>query len=109
MGEYYILKRNDKKLFLKIKKKFKILINVSIFARTHRKQRIFNFNNSLNTYSNPCIYVASINIYTYIIGHYKPSVRIINLVSHTTYVVCVTFIHKWREQHFKVDSERKIF
>ena len=26
-----------------------------------------------------------------------PSVRIIVLVSHTTYVVCVNFIHKWRD------------
>ena len=30
---------------------------------------------------------------TYLIGHYTPSVRIIDLVSHTTYVVCVNFIH----------------
>ena len=29
-------------------------------------------------------------IHTYIIGHYNPSVRIIDLVSHTTHVVCVT-------------------
>ena len=29
--------------------------------------------------------------HTYIIGHYNPSVRIIDLVSHTTYVVCVNF------------------
>ena len=42
-------------------------------------------------------------------GHYTPSVRIINLVSHTTYVVCVNFIHKWRDLQFKVDSERQIF
>ena len=34
------------------------------------------------------------NIHTYIIGHYKPSVRIIDLVTHTTYIVCVNFIHK---------------
>ena len=34
---------------------------------------------------------------TYIIGHYNSSVRIIELVSHTTYVVCVNFIHKWRD------------
>ena len=27
--------------------------------------------------------------HTYIIGHYMPSVRIIDLLSHTTYVVCV--------------------
>ena len=47
--------------------------------------------------------------YTYIIGHYNPSVRVIDLVSHTTYVVCVNFIHKWRDLPFKVDSERQIF
>ena len=32
---------------------------------------------------------------TYTIGHYNPSVRTIDLVFHTTYVVCVNFIHKW--------------
>ena len=47
--------------------------------------------------------------YTYIIGHYNPSVRIIDLVSHTTYVVCFNFIHQWRDLQFKVDSERQIF
>ena len=49
------------------------------------------------------------NIHTYIIGHYNPSVRIIDLVSHTTCVVCVNFIHKWRDLQFKVDFERQIF
>ena len=44
--------------------------------------------------------------YIYIIGQYNPSVRFIDLVSHTTYVVFVNFIHKWR---FKVDSELQIF
>ena len=33
-------------------------------------------------------------MHTYIIGHYNSSVRIIDLVSHTTYVACVNFIHK---------------
>ena len=32
-----------------------------------------------------------IGLHTYIIGHYNPSVRIIDLDSHTTYVVCVNF------------------
>ena len=50
-----------------------------------------------------------IHIYIYIIGHYNPSVRIIDLVSYTTYVVCVNFLHKWRDLQFKVDSERQIF
>ena len=48
-------------------------------------------------------------VHTYIIGHYNPSVRIIDLVSHATYVVCVNFIHQWRDLQFKVDSERQIF
>ena len=34
-------------------------------------------------------------IHTYIIGHYNPSVRIIFIVSHTPYVVCVNFIRKF--------------
>ena len=38
---------------------------------------------------NVCLNI--IYIHTYIIGHYNPSVRIIDLVSHTTYVVCVNF------------------
>ena len=48
-------------------------------------------------------------MFTYIISHYSPSVRIIDLVSHTTNVVCVNFVHKWRNLQFKVDSERQIF
>ena len=48
-------------------------------------------------------------MHTYIIGHYNPSVRIIDLVSHITYVACVNFfIYKWRNLQFKVDSERQI-
>ena len=47
--------------------------------------------------------------HTYIISHYNPSVRIIDLVSHAAYIVCVNFIHKWRDLQFKVDSERQIF
>ena len=47
--------------------------------------------------------------HTYIIGHYNPSVRIIDLVSHTTYVVCGNFIHKWRDLQFKVDTDLQNF
>ena len=46
---------------------------------------------------------------TYVIGYYNPSVRIIDLVSHATYVACIKFIHKWRDLQFKVLSERQIF
>ena len=36
----------------------------------------------------------------YIIGHYNPLVSIIDLASHTTYVMCVNFIHEWRDLQF---------
>ena len=49
-----------------------------------------------------------IHICTYITGHYNPSVRIIDLVFHTIYVVCVNFIHKRRNLQFKVDSKLHI-
>ena len=32
-----------------------------------------------------------------------------NLASNITYVMCVNFIHKWRDLLFKVDSERQMF
>ena len=44
-----------------------------------------------------CNYNLISNLHnTYRIGHYNPSVRIIDLVSHTAYVVCVNFIYKLR-------------
>ena len=46
--------------------------------------------------------------HTYINGHYNPSARIIDLVSHTPYFVCVNFTHKWWNLQFKVDSKRQI-
>ena len=53
--------------------------------------------------------IKKLNItYIYTIGHYNPSVRIIDLVSHTTYVVCVNFIHELRDLQFKIDSEEQI-
>ena len=50
-----------------------------------------------------------INFFLFIIGHYNPLIRLIDLVTHTTNVMCVNFIHKWRNLQFKVDSERQIF
>ena len=44
---------------------------------------------------------------TCIVGHYNPSIRIIHLVSRTTYVVSVNFTHKRRDLQFKIDSERQ--
>ena len=45
----------------------------------------------------------------FLIDHYNPSLRIIDLVSYTIYVVCLNFKDKWRGLQFKVDSERQIF
>ena len=49
------------------------------------------------------------SLFMYVIGHYNPSVRIIDIVSHSTYVVCINLKDKWRALQFKVDSERQIF
>ena len=65
--------------------------------------------NTLKSREQETLKFTSTAIHTYIIGHYNPSVRIIDLVSHTTYVVCVNFIYKWRDLQFKVDFERQIF
>ena len=59
--------------------------------------------------SKETVYYKNKNIYTYIIGHYNPSVRIIDLVSHITYIVCFNFIHKWRELQPTDDSDQQIF
>ena len=57
----------------------------------------------------PATIYFAVHILTYIIGHYNPSVTIIDLASHTTYVVCVNFIHKWRDIQFKFDSPNNRF
>ena len=44
--------------------------------------------------------------HTYIIDHYNPSVRIIDLVSHTTFVVSVNFTHMWQDLQFTTDILR---
>ena len=39
----------------------------------------------------------------------QPSVRIIDLVSHTIDIMCANFIDEWRDLQLKVDSERQLF
>ena len=56
-----------------------------------------------------CLCFSFVRHCIYIMGHYNPSVRIIDLVSHTTYVVSVNFTHKRRDLKFKVDSEQRIY
>ena len=50
-----------------------------------------------------------LKLHTYIIAHYNPSVRIIDLISHTTYVMCVNFKQQRCDLQIKVNSERQIF
>ena len=75
-----------------------------------------NFRNCVHKWSifqRQCSILTKTNsitcIHTYIIAHYNPSVRIIDLVFHITYVVCVNFIYKGRDLQFKVNTERQIF
>ena len=73
---------------------------------------VFFFQLMLISWLSSCLIwqiISFILLHTYIISHYNPSVRIIDLVSHTTYVVCVNFIHKWRDLQFEVDSEWQIW
>ena len=49
------------------------------------------------------------NLHTYIHNWpLQPFSQDYQLVSHTTDVVCVNFIHMWRDLQFKVDSKRQI-
>ena len=80
------------------------------FAEKKSSEEIFFHISCLLKMSDMRFNPWSHNIHVHnIIGHYNPSVRIIDLVSHITYVVCVNFIHKWRDLLFKADSERQIF
>ena len=44
----------------------------------------------------PFLFFRQKSFVVIVISHYNPSVRIIDFVSHTTYVVCVNFIHEWQ-------------
>ena len=44
----------------------------------------------------------------YIIALYNQSVSIIYLAPHITYVVCVNFTHRWRDQELKKDFKQQI-
>ena len=50
-----------------------------------------------------------ISHHTYIIVHYNPSVRIIDLVSHTTHIMYVNFMRELGDLKFEVDFEQEIF
>ena len=70
-----------------------IFIAVNVKDKIDMKGLHKSLHNYLVNFINP-------STHTYRIGYYNPSVRIIDLVSHTTYVVCVNFIHKWRDLQF---------
>ena len=48
--------------------------------------------------------IANSYIHTYIHNCILYSVRIIDLVSHTTYVVCVNFVYKWQGASYSLKS-----
>ena len=102
----------------KFKFKFELAILYIIFNMTTtnlNKMIIYNKKNEAcrcycdkkNLYG--CIIFSCLPPFPSIISHYNPSDMIIDLVSHTTYVVCVNFIRKWRDLQFKVYSDRQIF
>ena len=50
------------------------------------------------------------NAYVYIHNWpLQPSIQDYGLVSHTTHLLCIHFIHEWRDLQFNVDSKRQIF
>ena len=71
------------------------------------------FNKNLNAIRNQCKVIICFLWHTYIHNYplqsFKSGDYSSFLVSHTTYVVCVNFIHKWQDLQFKVDSERQIW
>ena len=81
---------------------------LKLMLATLKQDQLPSFSNCIHTQGNMPKSAYAI-LHTYIIGHYKPSVRIIDLVSHTTNVVRVNFIHKWRDLRIKVKSDLKIF
>ena len=80
-----------------------------LFLEVEEILTLLDFGSILKEVQNNIFNKILVNIHTYIIGHYNPSVRIIDLVSPTTYFVCVNFIHNWQDLQFNVDSERQIF
>ena len=73
-----------------------ITTNTSIKKLERSKQKYTNNTKIINVnkvhqqhYNNKCKQRC---LHSYIFGHYNPSVRIIELVSNTAYVVCINFI-----------------
>ena len=88
-----------------------VIMNDSLYilANTTTVPNLFGLLCKLCSFFYSECYVTGHCCITYIIGHCNPSVSIIDLVTHTTYVMCVNLIHKWRDLQFKIDSERQIF
>ena len=70
-----------------------------------RKRRDLQFNGD----SEQQIFEKLFLWHTCIVGHYNPSVRIIDLFSHTTHVVCINFKRKRQDLQFNGDSEQQVF
>ena len=79
--------------------------NFTIKKKYHVKIFYMCFwNHEMDNPTHTCIYVHTY-IYNWPLQFFSQDY---GLASHTTHVVCVNFIRKWRQLQFVVDSERKI-
>ena len=69
-------------------------------------REVFNSGTKVNCYQN---YALGSLLCFILYCALQPFSQGYNLTSHTTYVVCVNFIHKRQNLQFKVDSQRKFF
>ena len=102
---------NNRSMTLNILQQYQCIIQICTILRYKSVRRLVQYSEAIvrgkyPTSSEKFGMIHRIHIHTYVIGHYNPSVRIIDLVSLD---VCVNFIHKWRDVQFKIDSERQIF
>ena len=86
-----VQKSQDRKRHIKFDEMWRFC---SLFSSVEMAWGIMNFcHKIIRSIRNTTLKLCADYIHTYIIGQYSPSVRIIDLVSHTTYIVCVNFLY----------------
>ena len=85
--EVFIWWHSLRSLYILFKKKFFFFFYMEIVLLDEIKIILARGSLFFTIQHNPSLYGR-----TYIIAHYSPSVRIINLFSHITYVVCVGYV-----------------
>ena len=85
-----------------------IVLKTSVVANSPQEQKLEPVGNCSRSYStnrgDSCSF-NKIHIHTYING----LIQNYDLAFHTTYSVCVNFIHEWQDLQFNIDSERQIY